>query len=108
MLTLIEHGEIYAPTPQGRHSVLLMHDKIAAVGAVDRRALDGLGCAYDLIDAQEYLIVPGIIDPHEHLLGGSGEDGFSTQTLELSLHEIVTAGVATVMGRLGVDTTMKT
>ena len=53
-------------------------------------------------------MVPGLIDPHIHLLGGSGETGFSTQTPEFFISEIVRFGVTTVVGTLGVDTTMKT
>ena len=53
-------------------------------------------------------IAPGLVDPHEHLLGGSGEEGFSSQTPEIFLREIATAGVTTVVGCLGVDTTTKT
>jgi beta-aspartyl-dipeptidase (metallo-type) len=53
-------------------------------------------------------VTPGLIDPHQHLLGGSGEAGFSTQTPEISVSEIVRAGITTVVGCLGVDTTMKT
>lgn len=52
--------------------------------------------------------LPGIIDPHQHLLGGSGEKGFHTQTPQIFLSELITAGVTTVVGCLGVDTTMKT
>ena len=61
MLTLIENGEVYAPAPLGRKSFLLANGKILKIGETNRRA-------------------PGLIDPHEHLLGGSGEKGFATQT----------------------------
>ena len=39
---------------------------------------------------------------------GSGEEGFSTQTPVVLLSEIVPNGITTVVGALGVDTTMKT
>jgi beta-aspartyl-dipeptidase (metallo-type) len=108
MVILIENGEVYAPEPQGRRSLLAVNDKIMKVGEVDRRALDKLGLEYEVIDAGGGLVVPGLIDPHEHLLGGSGEEGFATQTPEIHLGEIVSAGITTVVGCLGVDTTMKT
>jgi beta-aspartyl-dipeptidase (metallo-type) len=108
VFTLIENGELLTPEPRGRGSVLLAGERIAKVGAVDRRALDRLGADYDVIDATDRLVAPGLIDVHEHLLGGSGESGFATQTPEIRLAEIVTAGITCVAGCLGVDTTMKT
>ena len=107
-LILIEHGELYAPEPRGVQSVLVADSKILKIGPVDRRALDGLGVEYAVIDASDGYVVPGFIDPHEHLLGGSGEGGLSLQSPMLFLSEIVRAGVTTVVGVLGVDTTMKT
>jgi beta-aspartyl-dipeptidase (metallo-type) len=108
MLTLIENGEIYAPQPQGRCDVLLVGDRIARIGAIDRRAVEGLGLELNVIDATGCLVTPGLIDPHEHLTGGSGEQGFSTQTPEIFLGELISAGITTVVGCLGVDTTTKT
>jgi beta-aspartyl-dipeptidase (metallo-type) len=108
MLILIENGELYTPAPHGCGAVLLMGNTIAQLGNINRRAVEALGLDVEVIDATGCLITPGFIDPHEHLLGGSGEQGFSTQTPEISLNEIVTAGITTVVGCLGVDTTMKT
>jgi beta-aspartyl-dipeptidase (metallo-type) len=108
MLTLIENGDLYAPDKLGRSSVLLVDGKIGQIGHIDRDAVEGLGLPCQLIDASGCIVTPGLIDPHQHLLGGSGEDGFSTQTPEISLSEIVEAGITTVVGCLGVDTTMKT
>jgi beta-aspartyl-dipeptidase (metallo-type) len=108
MLTLIENGEIYAPAPLGKGSVLLIENQILKVGEINRRAVESLGVEYEIIDARKCLITPGFIDPHEHLLGGSGEKGFATQTPEISGSEIISAGITTVVGCLGVDTTMKT
>ncbi|MGC2238537.1 MAG: amidohydrolase family protein [Pyrinomonadaceae bacterium] len=108
MLTLIENGEIYAPESLGVGSILIAGSYILKVGEVDKRAVKSLGIDCEVIDARKCLVTPGFIDPHEHLLGGSGEEGFSTQTPELSATEIVEAGITTVIGCLGVDTTMKT
>lgn len=108
MLTLIENGEVYTPEPAGKRSVLLTDGKVAKVGEVDRRAMEKLGVECETIDATGCLVVPGFIDPHQHLLGGSGEKGFSSQTPEFFISEIVPFGITTVVGVLGVDTTMKT
>jgi beta-aspartyl-dipeptidase (metallo-type) len=108
MLTLIENGDVYAPEPLGRQSVLCVDGKIGAVGRVDRRAVEAVGLEVHVVDASGCVVTPGFVDPHEHLLGGSGEEGFSTQTPMIVLSEIVPNGITTVVGALGVDTTMKT
>jgi beta-aspartyl-dipeptidase (metallo-type) len=107
MLTLIENGLVYAPEPRGIQSVLLVGDRIAKIGDVDRRALESTGLELDVLNAGDCLITPGLIDPHEHLLGGSGEEGFATQTPEIFLNEICAGGITTVVGCLGVDSTTK-
>src|SRR3954469_7946531 len=107
MLLLIEGGEVYAPEPLGRASVLVGGGKVLAVGAVDRRAVAKLDPDYYVIDAAGRVVTPGFIDPHEHLLGGSGEGGFSAQTPEIRVGEVLLGGITTVVGTLGVDTTMK-
>ncbi|MFL5576951.1 MAG: amidohydrolase family protein [Gemmatimonadaceae bacterium] len=107
MISLIENGEVYAPEHRGRQSVLLLDGKIAKVGAVDRRAAEALGVECEVIDASDCIVCPGLIDPHEHILGGSGERGFGSMTPEIFLEEIVRFGFTTVVGCLGVDVTMK-
>lgn len=108
MLLLVENGEVYAPEPVGRSAVLAAGGTVLKVGGVDRRALDGLGVAYEVIDAAGGPVVPGFIDPHEHLLGGSGEGGFGAQTPPIRAAEVVAGGITTVVGCLGVDTTTLT
>lgn len=108
MLTLIEGGRVYAPEPCGIQSVLLADGHVGKVGHIDRGALERLGAEYQVIDARGCIVAPALIDLHVHLLGGSGETGFSTQTPEFFISELVQNGVTTVVGTLGVDTTMKT
>jgi beta-aspartyl-dipeptidase (metallo-type) len=108
MFQLITHGDVFTPEPAGRVDVLLCAEQVVKVGRVDQKALHALGAEVDVIDASGAVVVPGFLDPHEHLLGGSGEEGFATQTPEVTLSEIVCAGITSVVGCLGVDTTMKT
>jgi beta-aspartyl-dipeptidase (metallo-type) len=108
MFLLIENGEVYAPEPQGVRSILVANDRIECIDDIDRRSLDALQVDYVVIDASECYVAPGIIDPHEHLLGGSGEGSLALQTPMLFPTEIARAGITTVVGTLGVDTTMKT
>lgn len=107
-LTLIEHGEVYAPEPRGAQSLLLAGERIARLGEADARAIERAGFEISVIDASGCYVTPGLIDPHQHLLGGSGEKGFSTQTPEIAFSEIISAGITTVVGCLGTDTTTKT
>lgn len=108
MFIVIENGEVYGPEPLGRVSVLLNGGTILKIGEVDASAIEKSGLPIEVIDASGCIVTPGFIDPHQHLLGGSGEDGFSSQTPEISVSEIISAGITTVVGCLGVDTTMKT
>lgn len=108
MFTLIENGDVYAPDACGTQAILLAGEKIARIGAVDRRALEATGLGIEIINAAGCIVIPGLIDPHEHLIGGSGEAGFATQTPEIGFRELVGAGITTVVGCLGVDTTTKT
>lgn len=105
MLTLLENADVYAPEPLGRASVLLANDPIEFVGALDASRL-GLEC--EVVDAAGCIVIPGLIDPHEHLIGGSGERGFATQPPEVTATEVARGGITTVVGCLGVDSTTKT
>ncbi|MFL5483515.1 MAG: amidohydrolase family protein [Gemmatimonadaceae bacterium] len=108
MLILIENGELYSPEYRGKKNLLVANNRIEKIGEVGRRGLDQLGVEYEVIDANNRVVVPGVIDPHEHLLGGSGEGSLAKQSPMLFVNEICRAGVTTVVGVLGVDTTMKT
>jgi dihydroorotase-like cyclic amidohydrolase len=101
MLTLIENGEIYSPEPGGVKSILIAFNKILRIGDIERRAVESLGVEAEYVDAANCYITPGLIDPHQHLLGGSGERGFASQTPEISASEIIEAGITTVVGLLG-------
>jgi len=108
MFTLIENGDVYAPEPLGRQPVLLANDKIVKIGDISVEQVNALGVEVETIDASGCFVTPGLIDAHQHVLGGSGEKGFASQTPEISASEIVAAGITTVVGCLGADTTMKT
>jgi len=107
-LLLITNGELYGPRPQGRASILIAAGRIIAVGEISKRTVDALGVEVDVIDAAGCVVTPGLIDPHEHLIGGSGESGFHSQTPEIYLHELLQGGITTVVGCLGVDTSSRT
>ncbi len=103
MLTLIRNGQLHTPAPGGAESVLLVGERIARLGPVDEGALRALGVPYEVVDASGCVVVPGLVDPHEHLIGAGGERGFSTRMPEVSLEQLALGGVTTVVGCLGTD-----
>ncbi|MDP9193516.1 MAG: amidohydrolase family protein [Acidobacteriota bacterium] len=105
-MLIIENGDVYTPSPRGKTTIVVAGgriEKIGDVSASDLRALDP-----QVIDATGCIIVPGLIDGHIHLIGGSGEKGFASATPGISARELLAAGTTTVVGLLGTDTTTKT
>jgi len=107
VFTLIENGELYTPEVRGKESVWLVGDKVARVGTVDAQRLAKLDVPCEVIDASGCVVTPGFIDPHEHLAGAGGEQGFGSRTPEVDLEQLVQAGITTVVGLLGTDTTTR-
>ncbi len=101
MFLLVENVEVYGPEPLGSLDVLVAGERIAWIGKglAARGTLPGLR----VLDGKGGLLVPGFIDNHVHLIGGGGEGSFRTRTPEISLTDLTTAGVTTVIGVLGTD-----
>jgi beta-aspartyl-dipeptidase (metallo-type) len=57
----------------------------------------------EVVDAAGRRVVPGLVDPHVHILGGGGEGGPATRAPEIRIEDIVASGVTTVIGCLGTD-----
>ena len=107
-MLLIEGAEVYTPESIGVQSIVIAGDRIEAVGEVDSRALAQSKLEVETLDATSCIVTPALIDPHVHLLGGSGESGFASQTPEVGFTELVMSGITTVVGLLGTDTTTRT
>ncbi len=101
---LIEGGDIYTPRRAGVQPLLLADGKIARLGPVETTALHALSDEVTTIDATGCIVVPGLIDPHAHIIGAGGERGFGSRMPEIMVGQIVSAGVTTVVGLLGTDT----
>lgn len=103
MFTLITHGELFAPEPRGVQTLLLVGERVARVGPVDEGALQALGLPVRVVDATGCVVVPGFVDPHQHLIGAGGEQGFRSRLPEVSAAELARAGITTAVGCLGTD-----
>jgi len=101
MITLIRGGEVFAPEPLGRKDVLVAGGVIEAVAGPGSLTADGYGA--EIVDASGMRVIPGLIDPHVHILGGGGEGGPATRSPEIRVEDIVASGVTTVIGCLGTD-----
>lgn len=60
------------------------------------------------IDIQDQLVIPGLIDPHIHAIGGGGEQGPYSRTAEGHLSELINDGLTIVVGVLGTDGVSRT
>ena len=102
MVTIIRNAKVYKPEYAGVKDILVLGDRIAALG--ENLKADFGGCVeVREIDAEGMAAVPGFIDSHEHILGGGGEGGFHTRTPEASLGDLVRNGITTVVGCIGTD-----
>lgn len=101
---LIENGDLYTPRHEGVQDLLLADGTIARLGLVEPSALHALSEQVTTVDAAGCIVVPGIIDPHAHIIGAGGEEGFASRMPEILVGQIAKAGVTTVVGLLGTDT----
>ncbi len=102
-MLVVENGEVFDPAPRGKTTIVVAGGRIEKIGDVDASAF-----APRRIDASGCIVVPGLIDCHTHLIGGSGEKGFASASGPISAPELLSNGITTVVGLLGTDTTTKT
>lgn len=97
-MIVIRQADVYGPEHLGVKDVLVCAGRIEAIG--DHLEV-GSGCQE--IDGTGQFLVPGLIDQHEHIIGGGGEGSFHTRTPEIQLSSLIRAGITTVLGLLGTD-----
>ena len=101
MQLLIKGADVYAPEALGRKDILITHGKILAIEENINES--GLVGPLEVIDGQGKLAIPGLVDTHQHFIGGGGEGGYRTRTPELTLTQQTLNGVTTALGLLGTD-----
>jgi len=104
-MTLIHQGQVFSPEPLGKKDILIMGSKIGAIKEPGQISIEGLDV--QVVDASEKIVIPGFVDSHVHILGGGGEGGPATRAPEITVEDIVSSGVTTVIGCLGTDGTTR-
>ena len=102
MVKIIRNAKVYQPEYAGVKDILILGDKVAAVGE-NLKADFGGALKAEEINGEGMAAVPGFIDSHEHILGGGGEGGFHTRTPEAGLKDLTMNGITTVVGCIGTD-----
>lgn len=102
-VTLVQHGHVYTPEDAGETDVLILDGRVAKLERVDAATLAATGLDCQVIDAGGCAVVPGLVDPHEHLLGAGGEQGYASRQPPVEADRLLLAGVTTVAGCLGTD-----
>lgn len=100
MFRLLKGGQCYNPANIGKKDVLVAYDKIYRIGD---DIPENLFPDIEVIDCRNKIICPGFIDQHLHITGGGGEQGPLSRIPEIMLGDIISAGVTTLVGVLGVD-----
>lgn len=103
-LTLIEGAEVFSPKSLGVQPILIGGGEILRIGGVDASALERCGVGVEILDGSGCVATPGLVDPHQHLIGAGGEQGFATRMPEVPAADIALAGITTAVGCLGTDT----
>lgn len=105
LLTLIRNADLFEPGPLGKRDVLVCAERVVAIEPAIETPRQ-LAC--EVVDVEGRAVVPGLVDAHVHLGGGGGESGFASRVPALTLSQMTTAGVTSVVGLLGTDTTTRT
>jgi beta-aspartyl-dipeptidase (metallo-type) len=99
MVYIIRGGEVYAPQRLGKKDILIVNNKIIAIG----ESLSVSELSPVVIDASDKIVCPGFIDQHVHITGGGGQFGFASFIPELFAGDLLAIGTTTVLGLLGTD-----
>jgi beta-aspartyl-dipeptidase (metallo-type) len=99
MLKIIKNAKVFSPKYIGQCDLLFDKEILYIDNHIDlSNSLD-----IEIYDAKGLYLIPGLIDPHVHIVGGGGEGGFVTRTPELKISDCIKNGITTVIGCLGTD-----
>lgn len=103
-LLLLRDADLFDPEPRGRADLLIGGGRVLAVAErIDAPAAS----LCEVVELDGAMVVPGLVDAHVHVTGGGGEAGYASKVPALQLSELARAGVTTVVGLLGTDSTTR-
>ncbi len=105
MFKLLQNLDCYTPKHIGKNDILICGDRIYKIQPkiefTDRALFE------EIYDCTGLLAAPGFIDQHVHIIGGGGENGYSSRIDEIDFNQIIQAGVTALVGLLGADSCTK-
>ncbi|MHA1984203.1 MAG: hypothetical protein ACW967_07600 [Candidatus Hodarchaeales archaeon] len=101
-MIILKNSEIFSPKSLGKKDILIGGGKILAIK--DDFSDINLKNECQIIDVEGKSIIPGLVDLHEHLIGGGGENGPVSRSPGARSFDLIESGVTTVVGVLGTDT----
>lgn len=101
MITLLKGLECYGPHYMGKNDILLVGGKIGRIQSASEWTYNPI--IDSVMECDGLLAFPGLIDQHVHIIGGGGEQSFPSRVGEIDIHEILNAGVTSLVGLLGTD-----
>lgn len=105
MFKLIKGARVFCPEDQGIKDLLIGRDTIWEIK--ENISAGEIPGNPEIYDASNRILMPGIIDPHVHIIGGGGAGGLNSRNKEIAIEQIIDAGVTTVVGCLGFDRTSR-
>jgi len=101
----IKNAHVYSPEDLGVTNVVTWNKQIVSVG---ESAEPPSGVQVDSIEAEGRPLLPGLIDPHSHIMGASGAGGPLSRSTVQPLSQLTQAGITTVVSPLGTDSLSRT
>jgi len=97
---LLKGGECYSPERIGKKDVLIFNGTICGI---ENEICEDRLWKVEIHDCRGMILCPGFIDQHVHITGGGGEEGAPSRIPGVLLGDILSAGVTTLVGVLGLD-----
>ena len=101
----IKNAHVYSPKDFGVVNVVIWNGQIVSVGEHAEPLSDA---NVETVEAEGRPLLPGLIDPHVHIMGASGAGGPLSRSTVQPLSELTCAGITTVVTPLGTDSLSRT